>query len=503
MTTIRGLAGRFRGLTLRAGADAAGRAVRWVHVSELPDPTPWLRGGELVLTAGVHLPDEAAQFRAYALRLAEFGVAGLGFGIAPIHQRVPPALVTACDEAGLPLLEVPASVKFIAISEAIAGELEADHLAELRRLSQAQRALVSAAAELRPASAVVRRLASQLRAGVVLAGPDRQWSAGTPLPDTDAVAGVLSRLRDGPDEVGTVLHARGAYVVVEPVPDAAARSVLVIARATMLSAAERSIVRVATSALSLAATGVPRESGLLLGAAVAQALSGAPTAAREAPVARALGVRRGTRWRVAACATPPGRKSRTARERWRAGISVALNTPLLAEDGDCVIAVMPDTARATRLVADLAGAGEVIALSGPRPWAAIAESARDARRAMNVARITGQPGLAATEARLSLSEAVNDRAARAFAESLLDPLCASRPASAATLLLTLRTWLCHHGSWDATAAALGVHRNTVRNRIALVARSLECDLDDADVRMQLWFALRWSGWEPADPPPRA
>ncbi|WP_240554316.1 helix-turn-helix domain-containing protein, partial [Streptomyces niveiscabiei] len=31
---------------------------------------------------------------------------------------------------------------------------------------------------------------------------------------------------------------------------------------------------------------------------------------------------------------------------------------------------------------------------------------------------------------------------------------------------TLRTWLSLHGSWDRTAVPLGLHRNTVRQRIA-------------------------------------
>lgn len=55
---------------------------------------------------------------------------------------------------------------------------------------------------------------------------------------------------------------------------------------------------------------------------------------------------------------------------------------------------------------------------------------------------------------------------------------------------TLRAWLAHHGSWDRTAAALGIHRNTVRQRVARCAVLLERDPDDPDVRMELWFALR-------------
>lgn len=71
------------------------------------------------------------------------------------------------------------------------------------------------------------------------------------------------------------------------------------------------------------------------------------------------------------------------------------------------------------------------------------------------------------------------------ARALLAPL-GDTPA----LKETLRTWLSLHGSWDRTAVALSVHRNTVRQRMARCAALLGTDLDDPDVRMELWFALR-------------
>ncbi|MYQ68152.1 MULTISPECIES: helix-turn-helix domain-containing protein, partial [unclassified Streptomyces] len=76
-------------------------------------------------------------------------------------------------------------------------------------------------------------------------------------------------------------------------------------------------------------------------------------------------------------------------------------------------------------------------------------------------------------------------AAREHARALLAPLAGS-PA----LTETLRAWLSLHGSWDRTAVALSVHRNTVRQRVARSAALLGADLDDPDVRMELWFALR-------------
>ncbi len=77
------------------------------------------------------------------------------------------------------------------------------------------------------------------------------------------------------------------------------------------------------------------------------------------------------------------------------------------------------------------------------------------------------------------------REAAAYARQLLEPL--TEP-----LTETLRTWLSLHGNWDRTAVALDVHRNTVRQRIARCAALLDADLDDADVRMEFWMALRHS-----------
>ncbi len=67
------------GLNLLAGERNADRPVRWVHVSELDDPTPWLQGGELLLTTGMGIGSTPAKQRAYVKRLSDAGIASLGF----------------------------------------------------------------------------------------------------------------------------------------------------------------------------------------------------------------------------------------------------------------------------------------------------------------------------------------------------------------------------------------------------------------------------------------
>src|SRR4051812_1871373 len=89
------------GLTVLVGEDDLDRPVCWAHVSELVDPVPYLLGQELLLTAGVALPDD---LDAYVAGLVGRGVSALGFGVTPVHSAVPADLVDACRAHGLPLV---------------------------------------------------------------------------------------------------------------------------------------------------------------------------------------------------------------------------------------------------------------------------------------------------------------------------------------------------------------------------------------------------------------
>src|SRR5688500_18907310 len=94
-----------------SGGDAFDVPVRWVHISELEDPTPFLSGGELLLTTGMALTDAGTQ-AAYVERLARHGLAGLGLGTGFAHETMPAALVEAAAEHVFALFEVPYELPF-------------------------------------------------------------------------------------------------------------------------------------------------------------------------------------------------------------------------------------------------------------------------------------------------------------------------------------------------------------------------------------------------------
>src|SRR5439155_5302893 len=103
----------------------------------------------------------------YVDRLVRTGVAGLGFGVGVTHASVPAPLVAAAVAGRLPLIEVPESTPFIAISRFVWEAMAADQYAELTRTFQAQQELTRAAVT-SGAAGLVRRLAERLGGWAVL-----------------------------------------------------------------------------------------------------------------------------------------------------------------------------------------------------------------------------------------------------------------------------------------------------------------------------------------------
>jgi len=103
-----------------AGAARLDTPVRWVHAVELTDIGRLLRGGELVLSTGIALPDSPTALAGYVAALAEVGIAGLAVELGRRYATaLPPALVAAAEARSLPLIELRREVAFIEITEAV------------------------------------------------------------------------------------------------------------------------------------------------------------------------------------------------------------------------------------------------------------------------------------------------------------------------------------------------------------------------------------------------
>ena len=183
-------------LEIVAGEAGLDRAVRWVHSSELVDPTPWLSGGELLLTTGLQLGDDAQQ-RAYVSRLAEHGLSGLGFGVGFSHERAPEALRAAAAAHGFPLFEVPYELPFIAITEKAFSRLVNEQYAVLRRALSAHERLERIVLSERGLDGVAGELASLIGGpALIFDGARRAAGRGAARSAEGAIASLSSELRE-------------------------------------------------------------------------------------------------------------------------------------------------------------------------------------------------------------------------------------------------------------------------------------------------------------------
>ncbi|MFI1357514.1 PucR family transcriptional regulator [Streptomyces sp. NPDC020898] len=133
----------------------------------------------------------------------------------------------------------------------------------------------------------------------------------------------------------------------------------------------------------------------------------------------------------------------------------------------------------------------VVGMSGPAGPIAAAAAYKQAEQALSVARRRGRVLVEHEQlAAGSVVPLLADDAVRAFADGLLRPLYEHDATGRGDLVASLRAWLSRHGQWDAAAVDLGVHRHTLRYRMRRVEEILGRSLDDADMRMELWLALK-------------
>jgi purine catabolism regulator len=169
---------------LTGGPGAAERLVRGAHAVEVDAPARWLAADWVMLTTGVRLRGNVEAQRALVPQLEESGVSALGFGVGLGFKRVPPALVEVADQRAFPVFAVPYETPFREIIHYVDSTLTSSDEHVFRRLTALQRYLVDALGTPQPERAMVERLARFLDASVVLLDGDGgpEIVAGKPPP---------------------------------------------------------------------------------------------------------------------------------------------------------------------------------------------------------------------------------------------------------------------------------------------------------------------------------
>lgn len=484
------------GLRLVAGRGGLDRAISWAHASELADPTPWLSGGELILTTGIAVKGTPARQRAYVKRLERAGVSGLGFGIGFEFDEAPLPLRRAADALDLPLVEIPYPVPFIAVTKAISGRVAEQRVRDLQLSLDVHERLARVLAAGGGPADVLEEVVAMAPGWAYLFSPSGRLVASAGAEDAPSVDDVWRDLPPGlasgtgPTSSGTV-SPDGASLALAVAAGDRHEGVLVYGKGARFEAKDRLVVHHAVTVLgSLLAmrraivSAERRVAGDLLVEAVEGRLSGQE-------LSRRLELAGLTTGRLAALvlemASPPTEENVLAVE-WAADRPTEIRTAV--HEGR-IIAVVPHVS-ATQLAeasAKLPGVSRV-AIGDAVPPAELKRSYLSAALALKAAP-AGRPIVSSRDlGSYGLLSAQPREVIEGYVSSVIGPLIERDRERGSELVRSVRAFVEAGAHWEEGAAVLGVHRHTLRYRINQAQELIDRDLSDAQDRMEVWLALR-------------
>lgn len=490
-----------------AGAAAAGaldRPLRWVHSSDLVDPTPFLADDLALLTTGAQFADEAigdaAGIDAYVDRLVGRGVVGLGFGTEVQRPGIPDRLIIACANAGLPLFEVPYRTPFIAIARAHSEAIAAQTYARRTWALDTQRALAIAALRPRGLESTLAELARRLERWVGMFDATGMLVHEHPpqsLSATDAAA-LADRATD--------LITRGGHASQSLTLGVQSFTLFTLGRTGHL----RGVIAIGTTSLDPEARAVVTSVIAMAGLALEQSEQLEKSRRRlRSQVLGSLLLDDSTLARQVLGSVPPtpvvvavanADAATDALVEWWDRRRAEHSTAVFTGSSDAGLAMCVSAADENLFDEVAERFGIRIGVSSPEGYGAFSRAHAQAvaalRRGSSVGggAAVGGGGAAVEGGRAvryadtvasSILSALATDEARLVAASRLAPLRAH-----ADLERSLRVWLEHDARFESAAAALGIHRHTMRSRVAEASRLLNLDLATFPARAELWAALQ-------------
>lgn len=157
---------------LVAGTAGLAREVQGVHVVDFPNPVPWVRGGQILLTTGYAWPREPELLRMLIRDLDACHLAAIGLAVPGFFEAMPAAACEMADQVGLPLFEIPWEDSFGLVIQEVYSRVLAEQYSLIRRSEEIHRSLTNAAIEATSLHDLIAVLGRQLDRAVTLEDPD-------------------------------------------------------------------------------------------------------------------------------------------------------------------------------------------------------------------------------------------------------------------------------------------------------------------------------------------
>jgi purine catabolism regulator len=491
--------------TIYAGQDHLDRTVRWVHPTEIPDIAKFLRGGEMLLTAGLGISPTPEGQRQYIAEIADAEAAVLIIELSGrAFTAMPQALVEAAQQRGLPLVGLDGELPFVEVSAQVHESIIDQRVLDLSAYERLNATFMQLLLAGRDHVLFTDALATEVGHPVILEDATRQVMA-------------YSGASAAGDEVLTQWehHSRIDHDAASAETASGHEAHNCTRRAVVLRGERWGWLHVLHGGAAMAGTAgyaLDRATDGIAIALLGARESGAKSAQRqnalvsrlllgdisgEAFVARALRIGRDLRDRALVAVfvvkeEPPGPTSDESIEE----LCRTMHVPAVVADlGEHTLAIMglSRTSSEKQVVERLTALDVRAGISRPVSANQLATAVEQARNAASVAAARPDKGVHRFDdlgvLRLLASLAGGPELAR-YIEDELGPVLKHDAKATNPLLPTLRTYLACDGNKSQTAQMLFVQRRTLYYRLERITSLLGRSLDEPDTRQALIFAVR-------------
>jgi purine catabolism regulator len=504
-----------------AGAASLSNPIRWVHSGEWIEMASVLRGGELLLTTGMGLPEDTTAQKRFVASLAERGIAGLVIELHTSIDHIPKAVVAEAEERALPLIALHREIPFVEVTEALHREIVNRRALALERGDEAHRRFTELMLQGAGVPEVLHALSELIENPVVV---------------EKAHEGVLYHEAHGASDAGVraawdaVAHCLPGAPEHLSVPVNLGRgrtwgTLMALALSSPLRGHDRVVLERGASVVALAMLHRNGENGLAArqrGQFIARLMEmGAALNEREAAaMAAEFGFDRRALLRLPAVAVRayhgPVEREWSGQGPWAVvwrevtrelqSMHVPAIAGLLAGDGLGVVVALRsagDRAEASERISRtvrqaaqsaLPGAEIIVCVGGvSRSWRELAAALADAletSRAVSHAPARGWFDSTAPSLERLLWSLKDEEALHAFVDRRLGAILRHDREHRTQFLDTVASYCAHAGRIAETARDLHLQRQSLYKRIQRVEELIGGELSDPDTRLGLHFALR-------------
>jgi sugar diacid utilization regulator len=499
-------------LQVRAFDRGLDRPIRWVHTTELIDPSLYLQGGELILTTGVwrKRSDDEKRFVASLVRA---NACGLVYGLPKPNARMLPGLVSECERNELPLLEASYELPFMSISQAFVGSLTDERQQALLRAIRRNDHFVRLVAGGGGSAAILGVLARDHELSSWLLGRGGRVIEASTRPSAEEVRvawGAFTEASSLPIEFSLPLDKRGSVFAVVAAGHVTGYLVVLKGLST-LNPEERTSVDQALSFLGLESMRLHAERAL--SARFARELldlitHGEARAGEIASRLRAFGLDPDAPLAMMVALVPDADANQRDRaadltEWFFAERDIPAVTPMAGDEVIAILSLSNQHGQLRELAEELAdtlaselapqrvGLGVGAPVQEPVKLRRCVVEARHAARL--AARGESNPTVATSDeigSHSLLLAMYEEDLLQTFHAALLGPLLAYDARRGTELVHTLDVFLETTGRWQEAATRLKVHVNTLRYRVGRIEALSGRRLDTMENRVDFYLALR-------------